>query len=111
MACNHAPITWQAHLIIDGTKPRMRSLVSSLPQAVGVELNKKGAIVVDQYSHTNVDSIWAIGVSVTGHSQTEVANLVRVLPIMQISDPAQQLGSPDAAAHATPHMLGPTLGR
>jgi hypothetical protein len=26
-------------------------------QAVGVELNKKGAIVVDQYSHTNVDSI------------------------------------------------------
>ena len=32
-------------------------------QAVGVELNKKGAIVVDQYSHTNVDSIWALGVS------------------------------------------------
>jgi pyruvate/2-oxoglutarate dehydrogenase complex dihydrolipoamide dehydrogenase (E3) component len=30
-----------------------------------VELNKKGAIVVDQYSHTNVDSIWAIGVSAT----------------------------------------------
>ena len=31
-----------------------------------MELNKKGAIVVDQYSHTNVDSIWAIGVSATG---------------------------------------------
>ena len=37
--------------------------IDMLPvQAVGVELNKKGAIVVDKYSHTNVDSIWAIGV-------------------------------------------------
>ena len=35
-----------------------------LAQAVGVELNKKGAVKVDKYSHTNVDSIWAIGVSV-----------------------------------------------
>ena len=30
-------------------------------EAAGVELDKKGAIQVDQYSRTNVDHIWAIG--------------------------------------------------
>ncbi|MDX8456067.1 glutathione-disulfide reductase [Mesorhizobium sp. VK9D] len=30
-------------------------------EGVGVELGKTGAIVVDQYSRTNLDNIWAIG--------------------------------------------------
>ncbi len=30
-------------------------------EAAGVALNENGAIVVDEYSHTNVDNIWAIG--------------------------------------------------
>ncbi|MBZ9862101.1 glutathione-disulfide reductase [Mesorhizobium sp. CA12] len=30
-------------------------------EGVGVELSKTGAIVVDKYSRTNVDNIWAIG--------------------------------------------------
>ena len=30
-------------------------------EAAGVELDKKGAIQVDEYSQTNVDHIWAIG--------------------------------------------------
>ena len=30
-------------------------------ETVGVELDKKGAIQVDEYSRTNVDHIWAIG--------------------------------------------------
>ncbi|MDG4875148.1 glutathione-disulfide reductase [Mesorhizobium sp. WSM4935] len=30
-------------------------------EGVGIELSKTGAIVVDQYSRTNVDNIWAIG--------------------------------------------------
>lgn len=30
-------------------------------EAVGVEMNDKGAIVVDEYSKTNIDSIYAIG--------------------------------------------------
>ncbi|RWD75082.1 glutathione-disulfide reductase [Mesorhizobium sp.] len=30
-------------------------------EGVGVELGKTGAIVVDQYSRTNIDNIWAIG--------------------------------------------------
>ena len=45
-------------------RPQQNLVVCTLAQAVGVELNKKGAIIVDKYSHTNVDSIWAIGVSV-----------------------------------------------
>ena len=30
-------------------------------EGVGIELSKTGAIMVDQYSRTNVDNIWAIG--------------------------------------------------
>ena len=30
-------------------------------QAAGVEMDDKGAVKVDDYSHTNVDSVWAIG--------------------------------------------------
>jgi len=30
-------------------------------EGVGIELNKAGAIVVDRYSRTNLDNIWAIG--------------------------------------------------
>ncbi len=30
-------------------------------EKAGVELDKKGAVIVDEYSHTNVDSIYAVG--------------------------------------------------
>lgn len=39
---------------------------------VGVQLNDKGAIVVDEFSHTHVDSIWAVG------DVTDRANLTPV---------------------------------
>ncbi|MBC8445324.1 MAG: glutathione-disulfide reductase [Rhodospirillaceae bacterium] len=41
-------------------------------EEVGVKLNKKGAIVVDEYSATGVDSIWAVG------DVTDRANLTPV---------------------------------
>ena len=39
----------------------MTRIVTTVLQSVGLEVDSKGAIVVDKYSHTNVDSIWAVG--------------------------------------------------
>ena len=62
LGVSHESLCWRfCRLVVDTTA---NAVVCTLAQAVGVELNKKGAIVVDKYSHTNVDSIWAIGVSV-----------------------------------------------
>lgn len=41
-------------------------------EGVGIELGKTGAIVVDQYSRTNIDNIWAIG---------DVTNRVQLTPV------------------------------
>jgi glutathione reductase (NADPH) len=41
-------------------------------EAAGVELGKTGAIVVDDYSRTNVDNIWAVG---------DVTNRVQLTPV------------------------------
>jgi glutathione reductase (NADPH) len=45
-------------LVATGRRPNTRDL--GLEKA-GVELNKKGAVVVDSHSKTNVDSIYAVG--------------------------------------------------
>lgn len=41
-------------------------------EGVGIELGQTGAIVVDQYSRTNIDNIWAIG---------DVTNRVQLTPV------------------------------
>ncbi len=41
-------------------------------EGVGIELGKTGAIVVDEYSRTNIDNIWAIG---------DVTNRVQLTPV------------------------------
>lgn len=41
-------------------------------EGVGIELGKTGAIVVDQYSRSNIDNIWAIG---------DVTNRVQLTPV------------------------------
>uniref|UniRef100_A0A453IUH0 Glutathione reductase, chloroplastic n=1 Tax=Aegilops tauschii subsp. strangulata TaxID=200361 RepID=A0A453IUH0_AEGTS len=41
-----------------GRKPNTKNLGL---EEVGVKMDKKGAIVVDEYSRTSVDSIWAVG--------------------------------------------------
>jgi glutathione reductase (NADPH) len=41
-------------------------------ESVGVKLSKQGAIEVDEYSQTNVDSIWAIG---------DVTNRMNLTPV------------------------------
>jgi glutathione reductase (NADPH) len=41
-------------------------------EGIGIELGKTGAIVVDQYSRTNIDNIWAIG---------DVTNRVQLTPV------------------------------
>jgi len=52
-----------------GRKPKTDGLGL---QEAGVELNAKGAVVVDAYSRTNIDSIWAVG------DVTDRANLTPV---------------------------------
>lgn len=42
---------------------------------MGLELDSKGAIVVDKYSHTNVDSIWALG---------DITNRLNLTPVALI---------------------------
>lgn len=55
---NESSVTTAVVMMATGRSPNTRNL--GLEQA-GVELNKRGAITVDQYSRTNVPSIWAVG--------------------------------------------------
>jgi glutathione reductase (NADPH) len=51
-----------------------RPLVADLGlEEVGVELNAGGAVVVDEYSHTSVSSIWAVGDATDRINLTPVA--------------------------------------
>jgi len=52
-----------------GRRPNTKNLGL---EEVGVEMDKNGAIVVDEYSHTSVDSIWAVG---------DVTNRINLTPI------------------------------
>ncbi|WVZ55578.1 hypothetical protein U9M48_006219 [Paspalum notatum var. saurae] len=52
-----------------GRKPNTKNL--GLEEA-GVEMDKNGAIVVDEYSRTSVDSIWAVG---------DVTNRINLTPV------------------------------
>lgn len=52
-----------------GRRPNSKNLGL---EAVGVEMDKNGAIVVDEYSRTSVDSIWAVG---------DVTNRVNLTPV------------------------------
>ena len=45
-------------LVATGRRPNTKALGL---EKIGVELNKKGAIIVDSHSKTNVDSIYAVG--------------------------------------------------
>lgn len=51
---------WQVDTVVmaTGRKPNTHNLGL---EEVGVQLNKQGAIVVDQYSQSTVPSIWAVG--------------------------------------------------
>jgi len=52
-----------------GRRPNTKNLGL---EEVGVEMDKNGAIVVDEYSRTSVDSIWAVG---------DVTNRVNLTPV------------------------------
>ncbi|KAL6902402.1 hypothetical protein ACP4OV_005278 [Aristida adscensionis] len=52
-----------------GRKPNTKNLGL---EGVGVEMDKNGAIVVDEYSRTSVDSIWAVG---------DVTNRINLTPV------------------------------
>ncbi|CAL4937781.1 unnamed protein product [Urochloa decumbens] len=52
-----------------GRRPNTKNLGL---EEVGVEMDKNGAIVVDEYSRTSVDSIWAVG---------DVTNRINLTPV------------------------------
>lgn len=62
-------LTADTVMFATGRNPNTKNL--GLEEA-GVELDKKGAIVVDEYSRTNVPSIWAVG---------DVTNRVNLTPV------------------------------
>lgn len=66
---NHSPLDVDIVLIATGRVPNTNGL--GLENA-GVELDDKGAIKVDEYSQTNVDSIYAVG---------DVTNRVQLTPV------------------------------
>ncbi|MEM8697394.1 MAG: glutathione-disulfide reductase [Pseudomonadota bacterium] len=66
---DHDPIEVDQVLIATGRAPKTKDL--GLDTA-GVELDDQGAIIVDEYSKTNVDSIYAVG---------DVTNRVQLTPV------------------------------
>jgi len=66
---NHDPIDIDLVLVATGRVPKTKNL--GLDTA-GVELDDDGAIVVDEYSKSNVDSIYAVG---------DVTNRVQLTPV------------------------------
>jgi len=55
---NGISVTTEQVMFATGREPHVRGLGL---EAAGVELNDKGAIVVDQFSKTTADNIWAVG--------------------------------------------------
>ncbi|QLC22050.1 glutathione-disulfide reductase [Parasphingopyxis sp. CP4] len=66
---NHDPITVDQVLIATGRVPKTDGLGL---ESAGVELDDGGAIVVDEYSKSNVDSVYAVG---------DVTNRVQLTPV------------------------------
>ena len=66
---------WQFIVLAIGRSPNTKSL--GLEQA-GVAVNERGAIIVDQYSRTNVASIFALG-DVTGNASFGVLSIAVLL--------------------------------
>lgn len=66
---NHSPLDVDMVLIATGRVPNTDGLGLD---AAGVELDEKGAIKVDDYSKTNIDSIYAVG---------DVTNRVQLTPV------------------------------
>ena len=64
-----ATIAAQAALNATGRRPNVAGLGL---QAVGIQIDKKGAIPVDNFSHTTADHVWAIG---------DVTNRVNLTPM------------------------------
>lgn len=66
---NHSPLDVDIVMIATGRMPRTDGLGL---ETAGVELDDKGAIKVDEYSKTNVDSVYAVG---------DVTNRVQLTPV------------------------------
>lgn len=66
---NHDPVTVDQVLIATGRVPKTDGLGL---ESAGVELDDGGAIVVDDYSKSNVDSVYAVG---------DVTNRVQLTPV------------------------------
>ncbi|GJM84543.1 hypothetical protein PR202_ga00224 [Eleusine coracana subsp. coracana] len=70
---NKGTISGFSHVMFaTGRKPNTKNLGL---EEVGVKMDKHGAIVVDEYSRTSVDSIWAVG---------DVTNRVNLTPVALI---------------------------
>jgi glutathione reductase (NADPH) len=66
---NHEPIEVDCVMFATGRVPNTEGLGLD---AVGVELDGKGAVKVDEYSQTNIDSIYAVG---------DVTNRMQLTPV------------------------------
>ncbi|GJN20611.1 hypothetical protein PR202_gb08009 [Eleusine coracana subsp. coracana] len=74
---NKGTISGFSHVMFaTGRKPNTKNLGL---EEVGVKMDKHGAIVVDEYSRTSVDSIWAVG---------DVTNRVNLTPVALMEDGA-----------------------
>lgn len=60
----------EAVLLATGRRPNTKDLH---PEAAGLELTERGAIVVDEHLHTNVPGIWAMGDVVGGLQFTYIS--------------------------------------
>jgi len=74
--------SWDVEAIVlsVGRRPRTEGLVAD---GVGVQINERGFVVADQYQHTGVDGVWAVGDIVAGAPQLAHVGFAEAIVIVK----------------------------